>query len=126
MRKNPHSSSGSSREQVRSSSKISSRHNERSQKGSIKDPNYEDEMRKWNETRNNNFRKNKPKNEIAAMQEHLDIENENFLSPFVFEGENEYDMCEVSVEHKEGWKAISILIDSGASDSVAPPGCFHK
>ena len=33
-------------------------------------------------------------------------------------------MCDVSIEHKEGWKAISILIDSGASDSVAPPGMF--
>ena len=42
----------------------------------------------------------------------------------MFEGDNEYEMCEVSVEHKEGWKAISILIDSGASDSVAPPGLF--
>ena len=35
-------------------------------------------------------------------------------------------MCEVSVEHKDGWKAISILIDSGASDSVAPPGMFPE
>ena len=35
-------------------------------------------------------------------------------------------MCEVSVEHKDGWKAISILIDSGASDSVAPPGLFPQ
>ena len=44
----------------------------------------------------------------------------------MFEGENEYDMCEVSVEHKDGWKAISILIDAGASDSVAPPGMFPE
>ena len=42
----------------------------------------------------------------------------------MFEGENEHDLCDVSIEHKEGWKAISILIDSGASDSVAPPGMF--
>ena len=35
-------------------------------------------------------------------------------------------MCEISVEQKDGWKAISILIDSGASDSVAPPGMFPK
>ena len=60
------------------------------------------------------------------MQEMLNKENDNTLSPFVFEKEDEYDMCEVSVEHKDGWKAISILIDSGASDSVAPPGMFPK
>ena len=34
------------------------------------------------------------------------------------------ELCLISVEHKDGWKAISILIDSGASDSVAPPGTF--
>ena len=28
------------------------------------------------------------------------------------------------MEQKDGWKAISILIDSGASDSVAPAGTF--
>ena len=60
------------------------------------------------------------------MQHKLDEENEMALNPFVFESENEYDMCEVSIEHKEGWKAISILIDSGTSDSVAPPGLFPK
>ena len=58
------------------------------------------------------------------MQEMLDKENDKMLSPFVFERDDEFDMCEVSVEHKDGWKAISILIDSGASDSVAPPGLF--
>lgn len=31
-------------------------------------------------------------------------------------------MCPISVEHKDGRKAISILIASGTSDSVAPPG----
>ena len=44
----------------------------------------------------------------------------------MFEGENEHEMCEVSVEHKEGRKAVSILIDSGGSDSVAPPGMFPQ
>ena len=34
------------------------------------------------------------------------------------------EMCQFSTEYKDGWKAISILIDSGASDSVAPPGMF--
>ena len=60
------------------------------------------------------------------MQEALSQNNETFLCPFVFEGDNEYEMCEVSVEHKDGWKAISILIDSGASNSIAPPGMFPE
>ena len=58
------------------------------------------------------------------MQSKLDESNDMLLSPFVVE--DDYEMCEVSIEHKEGWKAISILIDSGASDSVAPPGMFPK
>ena len=29
-----------------------------------------------------------------------------------------------SVGYQEGWRAISILVDSGASDSVTPPGVF--
>ena len=33
---------------------------------------------------------------------------------------------EISVVEKEGWIAVSILIDSGASDSVAPPGMSPK
>ena len=32
----------------------------------------------------------------------------------------------MSMEYKEGWIAISILIDSGASDSVCPPGLFPE
>ena len=36
---------------------------------------------------------------------------------------NEEQMC-YSFESQSGWTAISILIDSGASDSVAPPGTF--
>ena len=32
----------------------------------------------------------------------------------------------MSMEYKEGWKAISILIDSGASDNVCPPGLFPE
>ena len=60
------------------------------------------------------------------MQQALNQEEDRHLCPFVFEGDNEYEMCDVSIEHKEGWKAISILIDSGASDSVAPPGTFPE
>ena len=60
------------------------------------------------------------------MEHALSQENMSFMCPFVFEGEDEHEMCEVSVEHKDGWKAISILIDSGASDSVAPPGMFPQ
>ena len=58
------------------------------------------------------------------FKRYQDQENQSFLSAFVFESDNDFDVCEVSVEHKDGWKAISILIDSGASDSVAPPGLF--
>ena len=41
----------------------------------------------------------------------------------LFDELNEDQGC-YSFESKNGWKAISILIDSGASDSVAPPGTF--
>ena len=58
------------------------------------------------------------------MEEKLNEANDTMLSPFVVE--DDYEVCEVSIEHKEGWKAISILIDSGASDSVAPPGTFPQ
>ena len=68
--------------------------------------------------------KYKNNKDVDRMQSKLDEINDQILSPFVFE--DDYEMCEVSVEHKEGWKAISILIDSGASDSVAPPGMFPK
>ena len=36
-----------------------------------------------------------------------------------------FESC-MSMEYKEGWKAISILIDSGASDNVCPPGLFPE
>ena len=42
---------------------------------------------------------------------HLNIENDN-------------ELCAFTEEYQDGFKAISILIDSGASDSVAPPGTF--
>ena len=35
------------------------------------------------------------------------------------------DIAQISTEYKEGWKAISILVDSGASDSVSPPEIFN-
>ena len=33
-------------------------------------------------------------------------------------------MCEVSPEKQEGWIPLSIMVDSGAGESVAPPGMF--
>lgn len=33
---------------------------------------------------------------------------------------------EISMEYQEGYKARTILIDSGASDSVAPPGLYPE
>ena len=56
----------------------------------------------------------------------MDKVNKNILSPFVIERDDEYEICEVSIEQKDGWKAIPILIDSGASDSVVPPGLFPQ
>ena len=43
---------------------------------------------------------------------------------YMMKNEAELDVCNVSTEYKEGWRAISILIDSGASDSVAPKSFF--
>lgn len=56
----------------------------------------------------------------------MKIENENLLSPFYIENEDEVKIYEISMEYQDGYKAISILIDSGASDSVAPPGLFPE
>ena len=55
------------------------------------------------------------------MQEALDECN---MNSFFYEDEIEINMANLSTEYKDGWKAISILIDSGASDSVAPKGYF--
>ena len=70
------------------------------------------------------FSKHKKESDIERMQEKLNECNDAILSPFVFE--DDYEMWEVSIEHKERRKAKSILIDSGASDSVAPPGMFPQ
>ena len=82
--------------------------------------------RRWNENRNMNFRQRKARDAEEEMQHAMKQKDESLLCPFVFEGEDEHEVCEVSVEHKDGWKAISTLIDSGASDSVAPPGMFPE
>ena len=52
--------------------------------------------------------------------------DENLLSPFYVEEDGESQLYEFSSTYQNGYKAISILIDSGASDSVAPPGLFDK
>ena len=31
------------------------------------------------------------------------------------------DVCPVSMEYQKGWYMVSILVDSGAGESVAPP-----
>ena len=48
------------------------------------------------------------------------------LSPFYVEDDGESQLYQFSSSYQQGYKAISILIDSGASDSVAPPGFFDK
>ena len=89
------------------------------------DPEREEKDRKWNENRNMSFKQRKQRDEMQNMQNELNKFNEPILSPFVVSTkDDELELCPISVEHKEGWKAISILIDSGASDSVAPPGTF--
>ena len=94
-------------------------------KVSNNDPNKDEYDKRWNENRNMTFRQRKQRDEMQNMQEELNKFNEPILSPFVVSTrDDELELCPISVEHKEGWKAISILIDSGASDSVAPPGTF--
>ena len=44
------------------------------------------------------------------MESKLNEQKDRMLNPFVFERDDEFDMCEVSVEHEDGWEAISILI----------------
>ena len=56
------------------------------------------------------------------MEMDLDDCIERFLHPLV--KESPCGMSEVPLEHNNGWKAISIRIDSGASDAVAPAGTF--
>ena len=86
---------------------------------------YEEANRRWNENRNMTFRQRKQRDEMQKLQNKLNEANERILSPFVVSTrDDELELCPISVEHKDGWKAISILIDSGASDSVAPPGTF--
>ena len=88
-------------------------------------PDYEEANRKWNENRNMTFRQRKQRDAMQQMQSKLDEANDSILMPFVVSTkDDDLELCHVSVEQKDGWKAISILIDSGASDSVAPPGTF--
>ena len=51
-------------------------------------------------------------------------ENESIsINSFTFE-DDDGNMCEVSLEKQEGWMPLSIMVDSGAGESVAPPGMF--
>ena len=42
------------------------------------------------------------KTELEIMQGRLKQTSDNLLNPFVFEADDEFDMCEVSIEAKEG------------------------
>ena len=53
-------------------------------------------------------------------------DDESLLSPFYVEDDGESQLYQFSSSYQQGYKAISLLIDSGASDSVAPPGLFDK
>ena len=61
---------------------------------------------------------------LCNTHHRTNVESDNMLCPFLIEDEEEIKLCNISSTQKEGYKAISILIDSGASDSVAPPGLF--
>ena len=50
--------------------------------------------------------------------------DDHVLKSFYVEENGECKLYEISTNYKNGYKAISILIDSGASDSVAPNGFF--
>ena len=43
--------------------------------------------------------------------------------PFYIENDDA-QLCTVSFVEQDGWKPISIMMDSGACDCVAPPDCF--
>ena len=44
--------------------------------------------------------------------------------PLYCEDSIDMELNNMSTEYQEGWKPVSILVDSGASDSVAPSGFF--
>ena len=51
-------------------------------------------------------------------------ENESrSLNSFTFE-DDEGNMCEISLQKQNGWVPLSIMVDSGAGESVSPPGMF--
>ena len=66
----------------------------------------------------------KQRNIEDVMQSEWNKHNDEQLNIFYYEDESEFDVCNVSTEYRDGWQAVSILIDSGASDSVAPKSFF--
>ncbi len=50
--------------------------------------------------------------------------NKNWLMNSCRAPSLEVVLCDTSTEHHDGWEAVSILIDPGASDSVALKAIF--
>ena len=73
----------------------------------------EEDMRKYDEARNKNF----PKSKVKTKEE-------NILASFYIENDDSPMLCTVSMVQQDGWKPISIMVDSGACDCVAPPDTF--
>ena len=49
---------------------------------------------------------------------------ENVLASFYIENDDYAQLCQVSLVPQDGWKPISIMVDSGACDCMAPPDTF--
>ena len=83
------------------------------------DPEVAELQRKYDEARNKNFSHRKSEKTKASG------ENPFFhLSPFYIENDEGSQLCQVSTTRQDGWHPISIMMDSGACDCVAPPGTF--
>ena len=93
-------------------------------------------MRKYNEARNKNFPNSKAKTnaenaewELFCLDHGLQFDakgaqDEHILAPFYIESEEGPQLCTVSTTPIDGWKPVSIMMDSGACDCVAPPDTF--
>ena len=96
-------------------------------------------QRKYDEARNKNFSHRKSEKTKASENAEWEMfcldhgiqskpnqdENPFFhLFPFYIENDEGLQLCEVSTTRQDGWHPISIMMDSGACDCVAPPGTF--
>ena len=67
--------------------------------------------------------------QMFCLDHDLQMENKvnkegNILASFYIENDDSPMLCTVSMVQQDGWKPISIMVDSGACDCVAPPDTF--